>query len=654
MQALSSRTTKAIWTHYVERNHLDPQSLRREVASSWQRCRDIGVDPFRTIGGEAQRLELRQRIEQRRHLMEMARPFIANLYNFVRGSGFQVVLADHDGILLEVIGDSEIQDKTRPVQLCAGGNWSEEARGTNAIGTVLIERKPVQIHAWEHYCQPHHFLTCSAAPIFDPEGEMLGVLDITGDYRQANTHTLGMVVAAANAIENQLRLHKTTTSLYLAYRYSTTLIESMSDGLISVDTSGIITEINNPGGRLLGVHPQTAKGQHINTVLKQSAPMLQLLDSGREYRDREILLDGQGGRTILSSATLLHDDNGDVIGAMAVLRDAQSGGRNVTTTLAPRYTFADITGSSVAISEARQWAELAAAMPSTVLLAGESGTGKELFAQAIHNASPRKRAPFVALNCAALPETLIESELFGYEEGTFTGARKGGQAGKFELADGGTVFLDEIGDMPAGVQAKLLRVIQERKVARLGAVREQTVNIRIIAATHKDLAAEVRAGRFREDLYYRLNVVAIRIPALRERRADVPELAEKLIQRLGVRLGYQVRVDADFFAALSCREWPGNVRELENVLERVMLRAGADGRLTVALLDQADPALPVTPGSAPPPAADVALRSLREVERDAIVRAVARHDGNIQQAAATLGIGRNTLYRKLKEYDLAP
>ena len=653
MQALGSRTTEAIWTHYVQDNHLDLQTMRREVASSWQRCREVGVDPFRTVGGEARRLELRQRLEQRRHLMEVARPFIANLYNFVRGSGFQVVLADHDGILLEVIGDSEIQDKTRSVQLCSGGNWSEEARGTNAIGTVLIERKPVQIHAWEHYCQPHHFLTCSAAPIFDPEGELLGVLDITGDYRQANTHTLGMVVAAVNAIENQLRLHKTTTSLYLAYRYSTTLIESMSDGLISIDTSGIITEINNHGGRLLGVHPRTAKGKHINTVLKQSAPMLQLLDSGREYRDREILLDGQGGKTILSSATLLHDDNGDVIGAMAVLRDAQSGGRNVTT-LAPRYTFADITGSSAAISEARQWAEVAAGMPSTVLLAGESGTGKELFAQAIHNASPRKRAPFVALNCAALPETLIESELFGYEEGTFTGARKGGQAGKFELADGGTVFLDEIGDMPAGVQAKLLRVIQERKVARLGAVREQAVNIRIIAATHKDLAAEVRAGRFREDLYYRLNVVAIRIPALRERREDVPELAAKLIQRLAVRLGYQVHVDADFPAALACREWPGNVRELENVLERVMLRAGADGLLTVALLNQADPAQPAAVGIAPQPAGVEAARSLREVERAAIVLALASHDNNIQQAAATLGIGRNTLYRKLKEYDLTP
>lgn len=651
MQALSSRTTKAVWTHYVQNNRLDPHMLRGEVVSSWQRCRDGGVDPFRTIGGEARRLELRQRMEQRRHLIEVSRPFIANLYNFVRGSGFQVVLADHDGILLDVVGDNDIQDRTRSVQLCSGGNWSEEARGTNAIGTALIERKPVQIHAWEHYCQPHHFLTCSAAPIFDPEGEMIGVLDITGDYRQANTHTLGMVVAAVNAIENQLRLHKTTASLYMAYRYSNTLIESMSDGLISIDTHGIITEINNNGGRLLGVHPHTAKGQHINTVLKQQAPMLQLLDSGREYRDREILLDGQEGKTILSSATLLHNDNGEVIGAMAVLRDAQGRGRNLTS-LAPRYTFADITGNSAALSEARQWAEVAAGMPSTVLLNGESGTGKELFAQAIHNASPRKRAPFVALNCAALPEALIESELFGYEEGTFTGAKKGGQAGKFELADGGTVFLDEIGDMPAGVQAKLLRVIQERKVARLGAVREVPVNIRIIAATHKDLTAEVGAGRFREDLYYRLNVVAIRIPALRERRDDVPELAAKLLERLGVRLGYQVDVAADFFTALSRRGWPGNVRELENVLERLMLRAGAAGLLTGALLDQVSPEQPAAaaatvPGSAEP------VRSLREVERAAIAHALASHDGNILQAAATLGIGRNTLYRKLKEYDLA-
>lgn len=650
MPRRNDQSTAEAWSSFVEEDRLDVQTVRPAVADSWARCRSLLIDPYGNDSPVVPYLELRERIQQRRNLIKIALPFMANLYDFVKGSGFQVILADEEGCLLEVIGDSEILAKTRQVNLTPGGDWREEARGTNAIGTAIVDRKPVQIHAWEHYCQPHHFLTCSAAPIFDPDGRLIGVLDITGDYRYANAHTLGMVVAAANAIENQLRLQKTTANLYVAYRYSSTLLESMSDGLISIDTGGIVTELNTPGGRILGVHPQHAKGKHINDVLRTPAPMLQLLTSGKEYHDREISLE-KLGKTIYSSASLLHDDDGRIIGAVAVLREGRQAGRSLPAP--PRYTFDDIIGTSEAIEDAKRWARVAAEMPSTVMLTGESGTGKELFAQAIHNASPRRKGPFVALNCAALPETLIESELFGYEEGTFTGARKGGQAGKFEQASGGTIFLDEIGDMPLGVQAKLLRVIQERKVARIGSVRELPVDLRIIAATHKDLAGEVRAARFREDLFYRLNVIAIRIPALRERRGDLPGLARHLLARIAERLGRTVHAADDFLDRLAAHSWPGNVRELENTLERAALRAGDGGVLTAALLDLAGPVGEPNPPPPPSPQIEEPVRSLRDVEKEAIARALARHGGNIQQAAASLGIGRNTLYRKIKEYDLS-
>lgn len=642
--------TRKIWCDFIEDNVIDPKSLRPEVASSWERCRDLQLDPYESLRADAGHLELRERTQQRRQLVNIARPFMQNLYNFVRGSGFQVVLSDQDGYLLEVIGDSEILSRTRQVQLCPGGNWNEAVKGTNAIGTAIVENSPVQVYAWEHYCQAHHFLTCSAAPIHDPEGQVLGVLDITGDYRYANAHTLGMVVAAVNAIENQLRLQKATTNLYMAYRYSNALLESMSEGLISIDNQGLITEINATGGRILNVQPAHARGRHINEILKKPAPMLQVLSTGSGYRDREILLEGLG-KKIVSSATLLRDDAGNAIGAVAVIREPQDAriAEPNNKAMLPRHCFADIIGDSRAMREARAWAQKAAATPATVLISGESGTGKELFAQSIHNASPRCRYPFVAINCAAIPENLIESELFGYEEGTFTGAKKGGQTGKFEVADGGTVFLDEIGDMPLGTQVKLLRAIQEKRITRVGSTREIPVNIRIIAATHRNLEEDLRSGRFREDLYYRLNVVVIPIAPLRERPEDIDELARHMLEKISARLEICVTLSDEGLQMLARHDWPGNVRELENVLERASIRAGDGGVIDGAVLEFS-PA-----GSASRPLATAAsseVPSLREVEKDLIARAIAHHAGNIRQASASLGIGRNTLYRKIKEYGL--
>ncbi len=644
------------WCQYVENGNIDIGILRPEVANSWQRCRNLKVDPFRENESGVNQLELRQRLYAKQRLMQAARPFMENLYNFVRASGFQVILTDEFGFLLDVLGDTEIVSQTRQVDLCPGGDWSEASKGTNAIGTAIAERKPVQIHAWEHFSQQLHFLTCSAAPIFDPEGALIGVLDITGDYRYANSHTLGMVVAGVNAIENQLSLQRATQKLYLAYRYSNAMLESMSDGLISIDNHGLITEINAKAAEIFGVTPGSAKGRHVAQVYK-SPPVLQLLSDGVEYQNKEVIIE-RTGRRIHSSGSLIRDEIGAVIGAVAVFRE------NASRPLQPprrpalppqRYTFDDIIGQSSAITELKEWARLAASSPSTVLIKGESGTGKELFAQAIHNASSRRDRPFVAINSAALPEALVESELFGHDEGAFTGSRKGGQAGKFEIAEGGTVFLDEIGDMPLGVQAKLLRVIQEKKVVRVGSSQERQVDIRIIAATHKDLHAEVRRGTFRQDLYYRLNVLEIRVPALRERLDDIPALTAHLTQKLAVNLKRsQIRTDANFLNVLQTHSWPGNVRELENTLERAIVRVGEDGILRAEILDfpENDQPNPLPAASRTARKGGAEVKTLREVEKDLIAEALAVYEGNIRKASAKLGIGRNTFYRKMKEYGI--
>jgi PAS domain S-box-containing protein len=638
-----------VWSRYVQNEVVEIHRIRPEVANSWQRCRNYKVNPYGFGEQSVNQLELRERLHQNHHLVKIARSAMENLYTFVRGSGFEIVLSDQHAYLLEVVGDRDILSMGSKVQLCPGGNWHESVKGTNAIGTAIMEKQPVQILAWEHFCRPNHFLTCSAAPIFDPEGDIVGVLNISGDYRYANAHTLGMVVAAVNAIEKQLCLHKVTSKLYISYKYSQTLLESMSDGIVSVNNSGIIAEMNSSGGKIFGINHQAAKGKHINTVMRQQAPILSLLATGEGYQDREILLEKQG-KKVFSSATLLLDDSGNTIGAVAVLRQARESfkSRRAQFPSSPLYFFDDIIGESPAISDSKEWARRAANSSSTILLSGESGTGKELFAQSIHNASSFRNGPFIAINCAAIPEALVESELFGYAEGTFTGAKKGGSPGKFESADRGTLFLDEVGDMPLNVQAKVLRVLQEKKISRVGSSEERQVEIRIIASTHKNLMAEVRNGCFREDLYYRLNVLVVRVPPLRERIGDVPLVARHLVEKIRDKMGRpKVCLGDDFIDKLCSHDWPGNIRELENAIEQAIVRAGeaevlSAHHVTFEAEDTLRTGTRVTE-----------VVSLCEMEKEVITAALDLYEGNIQKAASKLGIGRNTLYRKIREYGIA-
>ena len=635
------------WNRYIANDVLDIHKIRPEVAHSWQRCRNLKVDPYGQSTAEIKGNELKERLQSSQHLIKIARPFIHNLYGFVKGSGFQIVLADSNGYVLEVIGDPEIVKKTRQVQLCPGGEWSEPHKGTNAIGTAIVEKKPLQIFAREHFCQPHHFLASAASPIFDPEGAMVGVLDITGDYKSFNSNTLSIVVAAVSAIENQLRLHKTTSKLYVSYKFTNMLLEAVSDGVISCDSNGTVTQLNSFAAKLIGADPRYAIGKHIGSVIRKPASILQVLATGMEYRDQEMVIE-ETGKKVSQTVSPLRDDTGRVIGVLSILKvhkDKQTGRR--AGSLTAKYVFDDIIGESETMVVAKKWARIAAGSPSTVLLTGESGTGKELFAQAIHNGSARKDRPFIAINCAALPDTLIESELFGYEEGSFTGSKKGGQIGKFELANGGTIFLDEIGDIPLYTQVKLLRVIQEKKLSRIGSSGEISVDIRIVAATHKDLKEEVHKGNFRKDLYYRLNVITINIASLRERMDDLPLLTVHFVNKLSLKLGRKnITVSDDFTDRLKTYNWPGNIRELENAIERALNMLQDGGVLTPDLLLFDSP----LPGRMEERVSEV--KSLKDIEKDAIIHALNLYKGNILKVSAKLGVGRNTLYRKIKEYDI--
>jgi transcriptional regulator with PAS, ATPase and Fis domain len=331
-----------------------------------------------------------------------------------------------------------------------------------------VEKAPVRVHAWEHFRVENQFITCSAAPILDLDGILVGLIYISGDFRHANPHTLGIVMAAVRAIENQLRLEQAMNRLAAVSRWSHALVQDSPTALVAVDNDGIVAEINARGGEILAINATLALGNRFDQVYCGDVPLLEVIKTGKEYRNLEIILDRSGKRA-QSSASLLRDEDGSIVGAVAFLRELQAPqtGRKTPVFLSRRYQFEDIVGDSLAMQTAKEWASLATTCNSTVLILGDSGTGKELFANAIHHASSRSRGQFLAINCAVMPETLIESELFGYSDGSFTGAKKGGQSGKVEMANGGTIFLDEIGEMSLNMQAKLLRVLQERTVSRI-------------------------------------------------------------------------------------------------------------------------------------------------------------------------------------------
>ncbi|HWI55524.1 MAG TPA: sigma 54-interacting transcriptional regulator, partial [Desulfobacteria bacterium] len=468
---------------------------------------------------------------------------------------------------------------------------------------------------------------------------------------------LGMVVAAVYAIESQLRLHKATNRLYMAYKHSNIIMESISEGLVSVDSNGCVTHLNGIGSEILGIDLNESKGKNIEELVKTKLPMMDVLRTGKGYIDREMMFENERGKKHFTSTTTpLFNENGEVIGVTATLREMKTVQQSVSKFpgVQASFTFDHIIGRSSTICDALSMAKLAASSVSTVLLNGESGTGKELFAQSIHNASSRQTGPFVAINCGALPRDLIESELFGYEEGAFTGARKGGHLGKFELASGGTIFLDEIGDMPLEVQVKLLRVLQERQITRLGGQKTIPVDIRIIAATNQNLGQLVEEGDFRADLFYRLNVMSITIPPLRDRDEDIILITQNLVTKISKMFNRRVvRISTQFMQAVKKYPWPGNIRQLENVLERSINLVDKGILELEHLPEEIRPKLkPDTKQKKDEQEEPSQILPLWIIEKNAIEQALHLSGGKIIKAAKALGIGRNTLHRKIKEYGI--
>lgn len=429
------------------------------------------------------------------------------------------------------------------------------------------------------------------------------------------------------------------------------VLTSVSDGIIGIDLEQRITQYNPAAEKIVGIPAKDVIGQPFENIFPADGPLLDTLHYGTLYNNREIVLEKTKSH-YLSSGRPIIDKTGRIIGAVTIIKDISAVRELVyTVTGQLQITFDEILFTSQAMRRVVNLAKSIAKGESTVLIRGETGTGKELIARALHAASTRSTKIFVPLNCAAIPDTLLESELFGYEDGAFTGAAKGGKHGLFEFANSGTIFLDEIGEIPSHLQAKLLRVLQEGKVRRIGSTREIPVDVRILAATNRNLESMISKGGFREDLYYRLNVIPLFIPPLRERREDIPLLAEFFLKRCAARLHKETtEISQTAQEKLAGYPWPGNIRELENVIERaVNITLGNTIFAENIIFDQ-----DYTPASAAAtiPAYNRTLDEIMsEVERDVLVKALARHTTS-RQLGASLGLSHTAILKKLRKHGL--
>jgi len=630
----------------------DPDVLRREIIASHERCRQYGIDPLITCNLAQAHLsseELTIRRKQNKDFLEVATAQLQELYQVIASAGFIVSITESEGYIIHLIGDRLALERLATGNCIPGYRWSEKDVGTSAIGIVLAREIPIQVNDEEHFCKRGYGHTCSASPVFNDEKRIIGIIAMSGEASQVHPHTLGMVITAARAIENQIRITKTSQELLLRNNYMNAIIESIDSGVMAVDRNSIITQVNSQAKQILQWE-EDIEGKPLSALFGSQDDWKLAMYDGSGYIDREVFI--KSPRRVLqliSTAKPIFDSDGQVQGIIFVFHEINRIRRLVNRMAGSqaRFTFEDIIGVSAIIQEAKKLAMLAAAGKSNVLLLGETGTGKELFAQAIHNQSKRRHQPFMAINCGAIPRELPESELFGYVEGAFTGAKRGGRPGKLELASDGTVFLDEIGDMPIDMQIKLLRVLQTGEVSRIGQHKSILIDLRIIAATHFNLKQEVEDRNFREDLFYRLNVLPIAIPPLRERPDDIILLARHILTRCCQVLNKPgVKFSSESEQILERYHWPGNVRELENVVERAVNRV--DGNVIEPIHFG-----PLTPGKKKAFSTKHPGSLLEEAERQTITETIQAMGFNISRASKVLGITRSTLYKKIKKHNIS-
>jgi len=650
------------------KSHLGRQNCEKQpeirITRSWERClENYGLDPnSRTAPFIVERAELADCQDRVHELLgDVIQTEMEQLYQRIVGSGYSLILTNSDGVILNYVGDPALSDYFQQAGLHPGAVWSEYQQGTNGIGTCLHEQVPLTIHRDEHFLSRNIHLTCSASPIFDAQGQLLAILDVSSvssqDSKAVHAHTAALINMSAKLMENFGFLRQSQHYWILRFHTKYEYVGHFSEGILALDESGRVVYANQCAVTYLGFNDRKAiVGQHIGNIFTTNLALIVGLANRQP-----------------NSVFTLHaiQDNKPFY---CLLKIPQ----RLPTTPAPRkqrihigrepwcLSLEGLAGKDKQMACNVQMAHKVVNKSIPILLFGETGTGKEAFAKSIHQASNRAEKPFVALNCAAIPESLIESELFGYKHGAFTGARREGMRGKILQSNHGTLFLDEIGDMPLSLQTRLLRVLEEKEVLPLGSETPVQVNLNVISATHHDLAKLIEQGEFRQDLYYRLNGIQLKLPALRE-RTDLEHIIHCALAAENTE-HVQIEIEAEAFELLVQYHYPGNIRQLRNVLRTALaLREGnvitvndLPSELTHAPLAELATLSPINLDSgfadAMPAAPSLAVQTQKETdvlacaERNVILQALEQHRWNITNTATSLNMSRNTLYRKMKKH----
>jgi transcriptional regulator of acetoin/glycerol metabolism len=647
----NDRTIMATWERFLGGQAPAPNALRRLVDDSWRRCLDVQVDPARKQApSPVNEATLTSLQHQHRELLTAGKQVMAMARDFLAETETIMILTDPAGMILSVEGDPRALGAAEDIHLIVGSSWSEQICGTNAIGTALSVGLPVQIHAAEHFCEGIKQWTCSAAVIRDPyDGRIVGAVDVSGLGKTFGPHSLALAVTTAGRIESQL------AKLEMDFRYQ--LLErgmakmaSPTDGIIICDRRGYPIKVNERAATAL-----SARGINFDLKNTTQIPSLRMgafasqtrVDAPAWLRTDWVEPIMEAGERIGSLLTIPGLPQSGVTAHFS--RKEQAAKAVLSTDI---RGFAGIVGKSQVLTQAVQKAKLLAKTNVPVLLLGETGVGKENFAQGIHQAGPTADHPFVAVNCGGLSKDLLASELFGYCEGAFTGARRGGMVGKVEAANGGTLFLDELGEMPLELQPHFLRVLEEGEIYRIGETTPRKISIKLIAATNKNLRDAVAEGRFRMDLFYRVSVTSIHIPPLRERQEDIRTLVEHFLRKFAEQYGVAVKqVQPEVISALESYAWPGNVRELRNVIESMFLLN--DGQSLGCDDLPAEIGWPTTAdGMKAGERSSATKGSLEDSGLEFIRETIETYRGNLTLVARHLGIAKSTLYIKLKKYGL--
>lgn len=657
------RKLAEIHRHFVETGEfLEP--IDPVIAASWQECRALGVDVNGGMARRASKEVFSSILAENSELLELSTPIIQNLVSTMDDAHCVIVLTDPVGYILSIVGNQQyIRDAEDTALFSPGCIWSNQDVGTNAISLALQYDRLMETAYAEHYCRPQHSGYCCAMPIHNEAGEIVGCLDISAELPDGwedgnitlNPLMNAVIISAVQGIEAQFLVRAQNQNLQ-------TMMDATSDCLLLMDEHNTLIWCNNAAKRQLGL-PVQLNVQDFDTWFpdinwteiksSENGILHRLIDSTLQNK----LLHNTSRASVLITPIKIHGNQKSYYIMLnqqeRVLQTVNklSGNRAI-------YHFDDILFQDDSMRRITATAKKFAQYDGTILIEGESGTGKELFAQAIHNASSRASGPFVAINCASIPLELAESELFGYEKGAFTGASKDGKPGKFELANNGTLFLDEIGEMSLELQAKLLRVLETNRITRIGGTKVCELNIRVIAATNRTLNTEVKNHKFRQDLYYRLNVLSLRIPPLRERKPDIATLVRYFIDELNEKYPSERReFQPEFLEVLQGYSWPGNVRELQNAIARAFYISDGNTftkedalyitnqlHVTAERTDRGNIFASVS--------ADPESRYISEEERK-IIHALTECSYDVLQAAAMLGMSRATLYRYLKKYDIS-